>query len=82
MFLKDKREVYGKLKKVSGDVYEGQMENDLMNGLGICKYSDGSSFIGIWTDGMPSDGHMKWKYEREDVSNKRVQQEYLGQLTS
>ena len=43
---------YGKLTYINRDVYEGTLnKNDLPDGKGKCKYSDGTYYQGEWKNG-------------------------------
>ena len=40
-----------------GDEYEGETKNDKRHGRGVCKFSDGAVYDGMWKAGKVMEAH-------------------------
>ena len=43
-------EGWGRLVHADGDVYEGEWENDMANGVGSYYHLDGTKYVGAWVN--------------------------------
>jgi hypothetical protein len=50
--VKDKKQGKGKFVWASGNVYNGNYDNDERNGYGVMNWTDGSVYKGNWVNGV------------------------------
>jgi len=58
---KGQRHGVGRMVFENGNIYQGEWENDVENGHGVCEYTSGDVYTGNWTDGkINGQGRYDW----------------------